>query len=228
MGRNKILVVVAALSLLLNFIFVGRWVQRNYFAPEHTHEVLDRRVSQLELLPKRPRAIVFLGDSITREGDWSEWFPHEPVLNRGVGGDTIERVMRRLEGILTQEPRRLFLLIGINDLWRGTPVEAVLTNYKSLVDKIRSSAPRTELVLQTLLPVAPRYFSAVTNETIEKLNGGIREIAESQGLRVIDLHAQFADKEGQLPEKYTSDGIHLLGEGYLHWYKILAPYLELP
>lgn len=73
------------------------------------------RLSQLAMLPVPPDRVLFLGDSITEQGMWHEWFPDLAVLNRGVGSDTVGGVSRRATATLNR-PAAVSLLIGTNDL----------------------------------------------------------------------------------------------------------------
>ena len=41
--------------------------------------------------------VLFLGDSITAHGDWQTWFPDVNTLNFGVGGDTTDDIIARLD-----------------------------------------------------------------------------------------------------------------------------------
>lgn len=63
-----------------------------------------------------PNSIVFLGDSLTFRTEWSELFPEEIVINRGIGRDTTAGVLKRLDHIIEAKPKKIFILIGVNDL----------------------------------------------------------------------------------------------------------------
>ncbi|MGL4621995.1 MAG: GDSL-type esterase/lipase family protein, partial [Chroococcidiopsis sp.] len=59
-----------------------------------------QRVSQFQLAPICNSDIVFLGDSITDECEWSELLENPHVKNRGISGDTTMGVLNRLEDIV--------------------------------------------------------------------------------------------------------------------------------
>ena len=42
----------------------------------------------------------------------------------------------------------------------------------------------------------------------------------------IDVWSALADGEGLLDKRYTNDGVHLVGEGYLVWRDVLKPYVK--
>ncbi|MDD6022575.1 MAG: hypothetical protein PUB94_08045 [Oscillospiraceae bacterium] len=53
------------------------------------------------------------------------------IYNRGIGGDTTNRLIERLEkNVLCLKPSQLVLLIGTNDFGRGADCEYVFENIK--------------------------------------------------------------------------------------------------
>ncbi len=185
----------------------------------------DHQISQFEMLPIDNHTIVFLGNSLTAQGHWQEWFPDHKVVNRGINGDMTGGVFRRLDAILEGAPQQIFLLIGVNDLLFKSEDETI-EQYKKIVQKIKTDSPTTQLILQTLLPVNNQVrYTGVDNNAIVKLNQLINNLAKEQGLKVIDLHKEFTDSEGQLEAAFTLDGVHLSGAAYAKWASIIKPYL---
>lgn len=142
-----------------------------------------RRVSNFEAFALVPDDIVFLGDSITEGGPWDELFPDLPVRNRGVGGDTTDGVLARLEQVTRAQPAKVFLLIGTNDLFRGTSGSEIAANLGAILDRLKQQAPDTEVYLQSVLPRAPSYRSS-----IEALNARLAEVALEHGSAWVDLY----------------------------------------
>ncbi|MEM7556756.1 MAG: G-D-S-L family lipolytic protein, partial [Cyanobacteria bacterium P01_A01_bin.84] len=73
----------------------------NNYPPYYWH-----KKNQYELLPQSSEDIIFLGDSITDEGEWNELFNNNDIKNRGISGDTIERILYRLEKIISAKPKK--------------------------------------------------------------------------------------------------------------------------
>lgn len=176
-------------------------------------------------LPKDSTDIVFLGNSLTEQGPWSEMFPDWDIKNRGIAGDMTEGVLDRLHTTLELKPKKLFLSIGVNDLLFHRP-DYILSNYEKIVNKISSQSPSTQVFIQSLLPVNNKVRNTgVKNEDIQEINRGLKEISKSKKLIFIDLYNTFTDENGHLPEKFTLDGIHLNGEAYLLWKEALRQYI---
>ena len=131
-------------------------------------------------------AIVFLGNSITEQGWWSLLLKRGDVENRGIGGDCVAGMAARIDPILQGRPRAIFLMAGVNDLIfsKITP-EALLAQYERLLDRIEAESPKTELFIESLLPLdEPRntqYFTG-KNARIEAFNRLLREMAARRGL----------------------------------------------
>jgi hypothetical protein len=83
--------------------------------------------------------------------------------------------------------------------------------------------------VQSILPVndAFKKFAGHTGKAAQIIyvNEQLKEQAASKQYIFIDLHTSFCDAEGKLDARYTNDGLHLLGEGYLLWKHIVYPYL---
>ena len=66
-------------------------------------------------------------------------------------------VYDRLDAILKGKPAKIFLLIGINDVSRGTPADTIVSRIEMIVRKIKADSPKTKLYLQSVLPVTDHY-----------------------------------------------------------------------
>ena len=189
-----------------------------------------QRASHFEELPTSSKDIIFLGNSITDGAEWSELFQNRHVKNRGISGDTTWGVYDRLNTILKGNPRKIFLLIGINDIGRGRDDRYVVEGVERIIKKIKEESPRTQLYVQSILPVNPNLgkFSGHTSQwqRIPGINIEIRDIAEREGASYIDLFSSFVDEEGKMNAAYTNDGLHLLGKGYAKWKSIITPYIK--
>ncbi|MBN1901509.1 hypothetical protein JW926_09335 [Candidatus Sumerlaeota bacterium] len=172
--------------------------------------------------------IVFLGDSITEGFPTKEAFPDAYVINRGIGGDVIEGVIERLDVcVFNLKPKRVYLMIGINNIWwfsPDAPPEELGKQYENLVLKMKQGAGETQIVLLSILPVGGG--ESAKNIKVNAVNSVIRSIAEKESLAYIDLHPLMRDEKGNLREEFTADGVHLNLKGYLAWLEMMLPQEE--
>ncbi|HEV7331700.1 MAG TPA: GDSL-type esterase/lipase family protein [Flavisolibacter sp.] len=183
------------------------------------------RLAFFRQMPDSKKEIIFLGNSITEAGEWQEMIRGKNVKNRGISGDVTYGVLARLDEVLSARPAKIFLLIGINDMKRGIPVDTIACNYQRIVEKIRATSPKTKLYIQSVLPVhesmlAPSYKN-LKNDLIVALNQRLEETAKQVACTYVNLHAVMRDEAGQLAKEYTTDGIHLRPSTYIRWVQYL-------
>jgi lysophospholipase L1-like esterase len=238
-NKPGLLGTVLFLSLLLNLLcafFVGRRLLINsaataYVPPPKPPYYLDRD-KLFEAMPADSNAIVFLGNSLTQYFELAEFFPGIHVKNRGIHGDMLEKVLLRLSPIIASKPKKIFIEMGVNDLEQKVPKEKILELYDRLLDTLKSTCPSTKLYVQSLLPVADTsvylpysYCSPQMNKNIVFMNKQLRWLAGRKACTFINLYDKFL-LNNQLNPVYSVDGVHLSGEGYVLWTKILQPYVN--
>jgi len=112
----------------------------------------------------------------------------------------------------------------------GKTEEYVVENIFRIVAEIKRMAPKTQIYVQSLLPVNPTFPSfrshTVLGEPIRRINKSLSAAAHERGYSFIDLHGAMSDRDGNLDAKYTNDGLHLCWEGYRLWRDILMSYMK--
>lgn len=203
----------------------------NLLAQQKHSTFYYQRTSLFEKLPSSTNDIILLGNSITNGGEWSELFGNTNVKNRGISGDICLGVYDRLDAITAKQPAKIFLLIGINDIGRGTAPDSVVMGIDRIIEKIQSQLPKTSIYLQSILPVNESFgmFDGHTKhwKEIKPLNTKLEALAKTKNIAYIDLYSEFVEPgTDKLNPLYTNDGLHLLGEGYMKWVEILTPLIE--
>jgi len=190
-----------------------------------------QRVSLFELLPVTPGDIVFLGNSITDGGEFAELFGMNNIKNRGISGDVVAGVSKRLRQVTGGKPAKIFLLIGINDISHNLSAEKISTDYKALIKKIRNESPDTKLYIQSIFPIDNDFqlYKKLTGkeEVVKTINKNLEKIASEEDAIFINLTPILADdKTGKLKQEYTNDGLHLTGQGYKAWVRAIEPFVK--
>ncbi len=199
--------------------------QETSYSPLYYH-----RASLFEKLPIHKSDIVFLGNSIIHYCEWRELLDNRHVKNRGISGDIAEGVYDRLDPIVKGKPKKIFLLIGVNNLSRDYSVDSILTMIGKIADKIAKETPRTRLYIHSGFPVNETFTNYPKHRTrgpqIIELNKGIKKLCEMRGLTYIDVYSSLKSEDSEnLNPIYTKDGLHLNGDGYMVWKGILKKYL---
>jgi lysophospholipase L1-like esterase len=212
------------------FLFLNNfcYAQTSYDSSFHFY-YYDQKLSMFEQNKTTHVDIVWLGDSITDGGEWAEFFPNKKVLNRGVSSDNTFGILNRIREVTKRKPKKLFLLIGINDIARNIPDSIIIRNYQRIIDSVKLQSPKTKFYIQSILPTNNKFdnFKNHQNKTehIIAVNKVVEKMCDNKNIFYVDLYNNFTNEDGKLDEKYTNDGLHLLGEGYLKWKNILFPYL---
>lgn len=218
--------------ILALVIFPSAMAQTVETSYDTTHRARNfhLQTAQFKSYPDANSDIVLLGNSLTAGTAWNELLAEPNAKNRGISGDTTYGIIERLDEVVEGNPAKVFLLIGINDIARNYPVGKIMENYRRIVKQIQKDSPDTQIYLQTLLPVNntftqfPNHYNK--DQKIATVNQGLKSLASSEDLVLVDLHPHFLDKNERLNSIYTHDGLHLNPKGYLLWAGILKPYLQ--
>jgi lysophospholipase L1-like esterase len=198
----------------------------------------------LKLLEKEAKAVavtapdrltVLLGDSL------SLWFPAELLpgqrtwLNQGISGENSVGLLKRLNLLDELKPQTILVMVGVNDLIKGSSDEVVLENYKQILQALKQKHPKSEIVVQSLLPhggdrltVDDREAVAnVANERIYKFNQKLSGLTSELEVSFLNLYPLFVDGDGLLTEAFSTDGLHLNQQGYQTWRSAIQMFDQL-
>jgi len=202
--------------LALCFVFFSRAVvfAQNVVDSSYVFSGYTDRLAMFTKMPVANKSIIFLGNSLTEAGRWKDIAPELPILNRGISGDNSFGLYARLDEVVRHHPKKIFLMIGVNDLKRGTPTSYIIKNYERIVAKIIKESPQTKIYLNSILPINKskliESFKAVNNDDINILNNALKDIsAKHKNVEFVDLYPVIADEKGELRKELTPDGIHL-------------------
>ncbi|HMG84765.1 MAG TPA: GDSL-type esterase/lipase family protein [Terracidiphilus sp.] len=256
MSKVRYLGVLLCVSLLANLLFlasgalyvfyvrkhggVARFVERfGAPAPITLNGTIDSvvRRSLFETLETSSvdSPTVFLGDSLTELCEWNELLDLQ-VLNRGISSDTTVDVLDRLDAVLALHPKAIYLMIGINDAVEGSSVADTAGRYQQILQTIHKASPTTRVYMQSVLPVlstgslvealggtgGPRL-----NQWVRQMNQTISGYADNKSIFYINVHDDLLENE-ELAPRFTVDGIHLSGAGYIVWKQRVLPFLTRP
>ena len=186
----------------------------------------QQKVILFRLLPDEKNEIIFLGNSITDIGEWTEIWHNIKVKNRGISGDNTFGVLARLDEVLSSKPAKIFIMIGINDISKETPDSIIIDNYKKIIARVKTESPKTKLYVQSILPTNNEFNDFKRHqdkdEHIQFVNKKLQEICVAEKIFYVDLYNSFLNEQGKLDKKYTNDGLHINGYGYMKWKEILV------
>lgn len=197
----------------------------NYIkSPKPWDYVLNRRETFEELKPKKD-CILFIGDSITQRNEWAEMLENNSIINRGIDSDRITWLAERMENLLKNEPKKVFLKIGINDIMDGKPINQLIEEYTIILEKFKNFK-NAKIYVQSCLPVNnSKYKHPINNEDVLEFNKKLKPLTEKFNYNFINLYPLFSTEKNELNEDLTRDGVHLNGKGYKIWCNELKKYI---
>ena len=178
-----------------------------------------KRIAEFKANSLNFNEIVFIGNSITEQGeDWRLKVNNPKARNRGIAGDTSDGIITRLNEITFYKPEKVFLLIGINDLFQNpNAVEKIHENILNIVDEINSESPNTQIFVQTVLPTTTENLIPV----IKELNTLLENSSVGKPFTFINLHQRFVLLDEKMNMDFSTDGVHLNEKGYEIWSEII-------
>ena len=72
---------------------------------------------------------------------------HYQVINSSATGDTTDSGLRRLPPHLKRKIDILILELGINDAFRGVPVDEIRKNLQAIIDQVKARNPRLSIII---------------------------------------------------------------------------------
>ena len=189
-----------------------------------------RRVTLFDLLPVYSSDIIMLGNSLTDGAEWNELFDNCHVKNRGIVGDIIPGFFERLEPILKGQPRKIFIMGGVNDISHGVSADSIVSAMTQVVTTVQARCPKTEIYVQSMLPFNNdvRLWKLLKGreQVVVDGNKGLESMCQRLGVTFINLYPLFVGENGKMKPEYTNDGLHLMGGAYLIWRDALLPYIR--
>ena len=120
----------------------------------------NHRYDACKVLETNNESIVFIGNRITDMHCWPEAFvtsngDYLPIINRGNSGTYSTEQSNNLESYLKGKPKKVFMMIGTNDIATSGGLnfspEQVLSYVKSIVARIHARSPQTKVYLYSIL-----------------------------------------------------------------------------
>jgi lysophospholipase L1-like esterase len=160
-----------------------------------------------------PVRLLFVGDSITDNYHgpfkplWDEVFAPHGAVNLGVGGDSTQHVLWRLdhgeaEGLT---PDDIVVLIGTNNTWhdpKATAVE-VAEGVKAVVYDLHARMPKAKLLVLAILPTGVSAEKSAKDAEINRLVA--EHFAEVSWAKTLDIGNLFLKPDGTVDTSLFSD-----------------------
>ncbi|WP_165821649.1 SGNH/GDSL hydrolase family protein [Thalassobacter stenotrophicus] len=199
-------VISIACVILLLPVFLSAPLRNEYF------NFVSRRLVRI----RRP-ILVVTGDSLAAGGGlWGWRLFRNPfsAINLGRGGHTSKQIIGQVSQAVALNPDFVLVSCGLNDAYLDAGDGNSL---KSSLIAMQKEVHGTASKLVICLPHVPN------DEEYSARLVSMREIAKESvsDELVIDLQELFVGENGEIRDKYTTDGLHLSEAGYQEWVRAL-------
>jgi len=172
-------------------------------------------------------ATIFIGDSMTEGFDLNRHLKADNLVNMGISGDFTRGVIDRLEYATRLQPKKVFVMIGINDILKAVPQDRIKSQYAIIIETLVRDCPNSAIYIQSNLPTTLMGGSESSNsaylEKINDLNAFLKDACQKHQITFIDMRSRFVTPEGTLMSELTYDGLHLSDDGYKVWTEFVLP-----
>lgn len=126
------------------------------------------------------------------------------------------------KGLSQKQFSKIYIMLGVNEI--TTSKDRYKENMEAILDVIRET--QGEDIPIYILNVTPTTkkksdATAFNLKNVKKINEAIAELCEEQQCYLLDVYSCFADENGYLPSKLSTDGVHITASQY----KVMANYI---
>ena len=122
------------------------------------------------------------------------------VTNASAAGGTTEGGLERLPAHLKRKIDIFIVELGINDAFRGVPVDQIQNNLQQIIDKVKTRNPRVHVVIAGMQ--LPNY---TTDDYVSAFGKMFADLAAKNGAALVPYLLQSVAGD---PSLNLSDGIH--------------------
>lgn len=171
-------------------------------------------------------ATYFIGDSNTvRIGQFGlvdEW-QIAAKQGLGIGGvvdDAIfylddEQSYTILQAVMQQQPSRILLTFGTNDIGNGATPESFAAQYQDVIRQLRTAIPHSIIVVNSIPPISQNNsYPKLSREEIDAFNSALLDICCQENVAFLNSQEALAGEDGYAKEGLTeADGVHYTKQG---------------
>jgi lysophospholipase L1-like esterase len=154
------------------------------------------------------------------------------VGNLGVNGWTSGDVLRaQLPRLWPLQPEFVTLLVGVNDVVQGIPLEGYRSNVATILDALLEHLPAGRLLTvstpdYTVTPAGAHYGDPTLQAAgIRAVNGAMARASTARGIAHVDVH-DISLEAATDPRLIAADGLHPSAAQYARWVDRIAPIVE--
>ena len=145
------------------------------------------------------------------------------VVKDGINFEYRGKSVTLTEGIQKSGAKKIFLLLGLNDL-RVRNWDDVLGYFAKIIETVQTECPGVKIVVQAVLPVRKTFYDREDPDW-NSFNVGLKALCEESGVDFLSFAEEVMDENGEMRADLCGDGkCHLNIEGEEIWVRCLRRY----
>lgn len=192
---------------------------------------MDCSVSTSASAHSNSRQIIFIGNSLLHDNDWS--IKEFSIINCAQQGLTLEKFLSSYTGNNDFDPELVVVAFGTVEAIRQQSVanyarSSFLQDLANLNRWLNSNWPKSRIVVTAVPPINNQIFKKVIVETrlVEQINFDIATQFQKSADEWVDLRDFLDTNEHGLTKDMTYDGVHLTNLAYKLWNAKLEQIVE--
>jgi lysophospholipase L1-like esterase len=184
---------------------------------------------------------LFTGDSITQGAEhtggarsypqlFEEWIryergrPHDFVVNTAISGNFAEDLLAEYEERVARfRPDAVAVMLGTNDAVRGVAGQGA---YRRALDEVVGRATRGGARAIVLTPPGVTPGASTRVPYVAAYAQAARDVAERNKATLVDIFADWTDRDGGTPRAWMDDAFHPNARGHREIARLLAARID--
>ena len=139
----------------------------------------------------------------------------------GIAGDGVQHALWRIinGSYGKQDPKNIVLSIGINNFNSNSPSE-IVKGIEECVKAINKKMPKSNIILFGPLPCGKKPKDFFRTQYI-KVHDLLAKISFPKNVKYLNSLSSFTNKENEITEDVSTDGVHFTEKGYKIWGEII-------
>lgn len=177
---------------------------------------------------------VFIGDSITQGiGQYKIFKNPRIITDNSLSANSAYKNTVTVNGtkVLASDaaaaikPKKIFVLIGVNDIIWMTSTKTFTTNYAKLIEQLKTKCPDATIYVQSVFPVTSTEegrMPTLANSNIDIFNNALQNMCTTESVKYIDVASVLKGSDGRLPVEDSTDGINIKPSEYYKWLNFIS------
>ena len=127
--------------------------------------------------------------------------------------------------------KKVYIMLGMNDIFLMGVMKS-LTNYETLIGRIREKAPDVEIYILSVIPCTRNAIKKNSKMDIGAytfFNQRLPQFAQEHECYFVDVSKKYLDEDGYLKSEYSSDDyVHIQSGCFDFWAEALKTHTAVP